>query len=95
MLLRHHRRRRSFASAVCIRRRHGVHEGHIRTEMVSRMERLGYVGSDHFPILIDLRYTPAERDEHDAFESKESDAREVELRLERAIENDELTGVAR
>ncbi len=70
---------------------HVFHSPHFT---ISKIERLGFVGSDHFPIQIDLRHTPQEFDEHDVFENKESDAEEIDTRIERAQQNEELTGEA-
>lgn len=61
---------------------------------VSRIKRLGFVGSDHFPILIDLRYTPSHKQEHEVMDSKQSDQEAIELRLQRAVEDDDLEGEA-
>ncbi len=61
---------------------------------ISRIERLGYVGSDHFPILIDLRYTPSHAGEHEVLQAKSSDREETELRVDRAIEDQQLQGEA-
>ncbi|QDT11928.1 endonuclease/exonuclease/phosphatase family protein [Planctomycetes bacterium K23_9] len=61
---------------------------------VSRVERLGFVGSDHFPILIDLRHTPSESHRHDVLTNKESDAEEIDTRIERAAEDESLDGEA-
>jgi endonuclease/exonuclease/phosphatase (EEP) superfamily protein YafD len=70
---------------------HVFHSPHFT---VSRIERLGFVGSDHFPILIDLRHTPAKFDDHDVLTNKESDADEINTRLERAVEAKDLDGEA-
>lgn len=61
---------------------------------ISRLERLDFVGSDHFPILIDLRYTPTEKSAHQVLENKTTDEHEIELRLQRAVEDDDLQGEA-
>lgn len=70
---------------------HVFHSSHFT---ISHIERLGFVGGDHFPIQIDLRHTPEESHEHDVLENKESDAEEIETRIERAEQNEELTGEA-
>lgn len=57
---------------------------------VSGIERLPYVGSDHFPMLIDLQLEPAKRDEHEVLEQKEGDEEDAELRIERAKEAKDL-----
>ncbi|MCO8123148.1 endonuclease/exonuclease/phosphatase family protein [Stieleria sp. TO1_6] len=54
------------------------------------LERLPHVGSDHFPILIDLQFQPERHYEHEVLEEKESDAEEAEERLERAEEDDQM-----
>lgn len=61
---------------------------------ISHIERLDFVGSDHFPILIDLRCTPSKTSEHEVLEAKPSDEEEVEMRVERAIEDEDLQGEA-
>jgi endonuclease/exonuclease/phosphatase (EEP) superfamily protein YafD len=61
---------------------------------VNRVHRLGFVGSDHFPIMIDLRLSPLNSDRHDVFTNKESDAEEIETRLQRAVKDESLDGEA-
>lgn len=70
---------------------HVFHSPHFT---LSRIERLGHVGSDHFPILIDLRLTPSEIENHAVLNNKESDAEEIESRIDRAVENEDLNGDA-
>lgn len=70
---------------------HVFHSPHFT---LSRLDRLGHVGPDHFPILIDLRHTPSERDDHDVLEDKDSDAEEIQTRIDRAVEDDDLNGDA-
>ena len=57
---------------------------------VNGIERLSHVGSDHFPIVIDLQLVPASKDEHEVLEQKEDDQEKAELRVQRAIEKDDL-----
>lgn len=61
---------------------------------ISRLERLGFVGSDHFPILIDLRYTPSQKSAHRVLDSKSTDEEESDLRIGRAVHDDDLQGEA-
>jgi endonuclease/exonuclease/phosphatase (EEP) superfamily protein YafD len=61
---------------------------------ISKLARLEFVGSDHFPILIDLHYTAPQADEHQVLQNKQSDAQEIELRVQRAVDNIELQGEA-
>lgn len=61
---------------------------------VSDIHRLPSIGSDHFPILIDLRLEPERRTEHEILEEQDSDQEEVEVRLERACDAPEANGEA-
>ncbi len=61
---------------------------------VSNIERLGFVGSDHFPILIDLRYAPFKTDEHEVLENRRFDEEEIDVRIQRAVERDRFEGEA-
>ncbi|QDT03081.1 hypothetical protein K227x_14610 [Rubripirellula lacrimiformis] len=61
---------------------------------ISRIERLENVGSDHFPIMIDLCYAPQEKSRHERLDRKESDGEEVDTRLDRASEDQDLQGEA-
>ena len=61
---------------------------------VSNIERLGFVGSDHFPILIDLRYAPFKMDEHEVLENRRFDEEEIDVRIQRAVERDRFEGEA-
>ncbi len=54
------------------------------------MRRLPHVGSDHFPILIDLQLEPTMHHRHDRLEKKEGDEAEAEERLMRAKQADPL-----
>ncbi len=70
------------------------HVFHSNEFTVSGIQRLDPVGSDHFPIMIDLRYTPSQKFSHEVMESKEADAEEIELRIQRATESDDFQGDA-
>ncbi|WP_153556380.1 endonuclease/exonuclease/phosphatase family protein [Roseimaritima sediminicola] len=70
---------------------HIFHSAHFT---ISKLQRLPFVGSDHFPMLIDLRYTPSQSDEQDVLETKQADDEEAEVRIERAIEDEDLDGEA-
>ncbi|EMI53314.1 endonuclease/exonuclease/phosphatase family protein [Rhodopirellula sallentina] len=61
---------------------------------VSDIHRLPHIGSDHFPMLIDLRLEPEHQNEHEVLDEKANDSDEVDLRIERARENDEIQGEA-
>jgi endonuclease/exonuclease/phosphatase (EEP) superfamily protein YafD len=66
---------------------HVFHSDHFT---LTELQRLPQVGSDHFPICIDLRYSISEKNEHEVLESKEGDDEEIEERIERAVEDDEM-----
>ncbi|WP_372723232.1 endonuclease/exonuclease/phosphatase family protein [Novipirellula sp.] len=70
---------------------HVFHSTHFT---VSDIRRLPDVGSDHFPIMIELRYAPQQADEHDVLEKKVGDEEEAENRIERAEVSDEMQGDA-
>lgn len=61
---------------------------------VSDIRRLPNIGSDHFPILIDLRLEPERKNEHEVLEEKAGDEEEADLRMERAKEDSEMDGEA-
>ncbi|KAA1258647.1 hypothetical protein LF1_11690 [Rubripirellula obstinata] len=61
---------------------------------VSEIHRLPNIGSDHFPMLIDLRLEPWQKDEHTVLEEKAGDEEEVDIRVERARENKKNNGDA-
>jgi endonuclease/exonuclease/phosphatase (EEP) superfamily protein YafD len=61
---------------------------------VSKIQRMQHVGSDHFPIMIDLRYSPTENSEHEVLEKKEGDDEEIRTRLDRADEDETSKGEA-
>ncbi|MFG0256023.1 MAG: endonuclease/exonuclease/phosphatase family protein, partial [Rhodopirellula sp. JB053] len=61
---------------------------------VSDIHRLPHIGSDHFPMLIDLRLEPEHQSEHEVLDEKANDSEEANLRIERARESDEIQGEA-
>lgn len=61
---------------------------------VSQVKRLPFVGSDHFPILIDLRYAPEKAADHDVLDEDDSDQTEIAKRLDRAVKDKKLQGDA-
>ncbi|MCC9603153.1 endonuclease/exonuclease/phosphatase family protein [Stieleria sp. JC731] len=70
---------------------HVFHSPHFT---VSKIQRLPKVGSDHFPMMIDLRLEPWNSDDHDVIEEKEGDDEEVQLRVERARKAEDIDGEA-
>ncbi|EMB13811.1 endonuclease/exonuclease/phosphatase family protein [Rhodopirellula europaea] len=64
---------------------HSTHFG------VRDLQRLGHVGSDHFPILIDLQLQPVLKQEQEPLEEKASDEEEAEEKLQRAVESEEIS----
>ncbi len=56
---------------------------------ISNVRRLPYVGSDHFPIQIDLRYAPEKQNQHEVLTQKPGDEAEIEEKIERAVEHPE------
>jgi len=62
---------------------HVFHSTHFA---VREMSRLPYVGSDHFPILIDLQLERVMRDVHEPLEEETDDREEADERLDRAEE---------
>lgn len=61
---------------------------------VSEIQLLPHVGSDHFPILIDLRHSPAERDEQRVLSERAGDREQMNENIERAIEDPQIEGEA-
>lgn len=61
---------------------------------VRRIHRLPNIGSDHFPMLIDLRLEPWNQDDNEVLEEKPGDDAEADLRIERARDNLEIEGEA-
>lgn len=70
---------------------HIFHSDHFT---INRIERLEHVGSDHFPMMIDLKHDPSNRQKHQVLRDKASDRKEVEERIDRAAESDECQGQA-
>ncbi|KLU06032.1 AP endonuclease family 1 domain protein [Rhodopirellula islandica] len=70
---------------------HVFHSTHFAIRELKRME---HVGSDHFPILIDLQYQPVLKDEQRPLEEKASDEEEAEEKLRRAAESEEINTVS-
>jgi endonuclease/exonuclease/phosphatase (EEP) superfamily protein YafD len=60
---------------------HVFHSTHFT---VSDMRRLDRVGSDHFPMLIDLRINPRQQSEHEVMAHAEADEQQAEIRVDRA-----------
>ncbi|MFG0267006.1 MAG: endonuclease/exonuclease/phosphatase family protein [Rhodopirellula sp. JB055] len=69
---------------------HVFHSPHFT---IRGLKRLEHVGSDHFPILIDLQLQPVLKDEQEPLEEKAKDEKEAELKLQRAAESDEIEAV--
>jgi endonuclease/exonuclease/phosphatase (EEP) superfamily protein YafD len=59
---------------------------------VSGMRRLPYIGSDHFPMQIDLRLEPDRREQHDVLDEQADDDAEAAARIERAQEKTDTNG---
>ncbi len=70
------------------------HLFHSRHFTVAGIRRLPYVGSDHFPMQIWLRYEPGRKRDHTTLEEDESDQEEAEERIERAEHDESLNGDA-
>jgi len=65
------------------------HVFHSTDFSLRRLARLDNVGSDHFPILVDLQYEPREQNDHDRLDKKQGDSEEAEEKVERAEESSE------
>jgi len=63
---------------------HVFHSDHFS---LRRLARLGPVGSDHFPILVDLQFEPREQDDHEQLDKKHGDSEEATEKIERAEES--------
>ncbi len=61
---------------------------------ISNVQRMPFVGSDHFPIQIDLRHMPEKKNEHEVMPRKPGDEEEADEKIERAIEDPKLRGEA-
>ncbi len=60
---------------------HVFHSPHFT---VRHIQRLDYVGSDHFPIFIDLQFQPSQMDQQNSLEEKQGDESEAEELIDRA-----------
>lgn len=61
---------------------------------LNRLERLPDVGSDHFPILVELRLAPSASQRHDPLQQQAGDKRKANRRIERAEESENTQGSA-
>jgi len=61
---------------------------------VSQIIRLPHVGSDHFPIQVDLRHSPSRQAEHEELPQKPGDDKKGNTLIERAINDEEIDGDA-
>lgn len=69
---------------------HIFHSPHFR---IREIKRLPNVGSDHFPMLIDLQLNPQDQKENKVLAEKENDQQEASERIERASANNDLAVV--
>ncbi|QDS95009.1 hypothetical protein FF011L_37930 [Roseimaritima multifibrata] len=69
---------------------HIFHSTHFR---IREIKRLPNVGSDHFPMLIDLQQAPQDPKENKVLAEKENDQQEASERIERASANNDLAVV--
>ncbi|MCC9602100.1 endonuclease/exonuclease/phosphatase family protein [Stieleria sp. JC731] len=61
---------------------------------LARMQTLDNVGSDHFPILIELCHEPTASDEHEIMAQKGIQGVKADEKIQRAIEDDDAQGEA-
>ena len=61
---------------------------------ISDVHLLPFVGSDHFPIQIDLCHAPERRHEHDVMTAEEGDKEEANEKIERALDDPKTNGEA-
>ncbi len=61
---------------------------------VDGIQRLGFVGSDHFPIQIDLCYHRVEQPENEVLEEEADDDEVTEEMIERAVDDQSMQGDA-
>jgi len=61
---------------------------------VSQVTRLPHVGSDHFPIQVDLRHSPSRQAEHEELREKPDDHKKANTLIERAVNDEEINGEA-
>ncbi|WDQ14982.1 endonuclease/exonuclease/phosphatase family protein [Rhodopirellula sp. P2] len=66
---------------------HVFHSTHFA---IRELKRMDHVGSDHFPILIDLQLQPVLKDEQRPLEEKASDEEEAQEKLQRAAESSDI-----
>ncbi len=66
------------------------HLFHSRHFAIREIRRLNDVGSDHFPILVDLQLDPEMKPEHDTLDQHAGDQEEAEERIDRAEEAHDL-----
>jgi len=59
---------------------------------VSQVTRLSHVGSDHFPIQVDLRHSPSRQAEHEELPEKSGDHKEANTLIERAVPDEKIDG---
>jgi endonuclease/exonuclease/phosphatase (EEP) superfamily protein YafD len=59
---------------------------------VGGIQRLPFVGSDHFPMQIDVRFEPKIQAEQNVLDAHDSDDEEVDNRVERAIDDPKMDG---
>lgn len=62
---------------------HVFHSNHFQ---LVQLQRLDYVGSDHFPVLIDLSYQPQEADEQPPPEQDAEDREEAQERIDNQVD---------
>jgi endonuclease/exonuclease/phosphatase (EEP) superfamily protein YafD len=70
---------------------HVFHSNHFK---LVRLRRLNHVGSDHFPILVELQYEPHAVEEQDESHEKAGDREEAQARLDQEA-HDRATGADR
>jgi endonuclease/exonuclease/phosphatase (EEP) superfamily protein YafD len=61
---------------------------------ISEVRLLPFVGSDHFPIQIDLRHAPEKMNEHEVMTQKAGDEEEAEEKIQRAVDDPQTKGEA-
>ncbi len=61
---------------------------------ISNVRLLPFIGSDHFPIQIDLRHAPEKRNEHEVLSEKPGDEEKADEMIQRAIEDPDANGEA-
>ncbi|TWU06220.1 hypothetical protein Pla52n_19400 [Stieleria varia] len=61
------------------------HVFHSQHFTLRRIERLGYVGSDHFPMLLELQCEPARKHEQEPLEERDTDKQEASELITRGL----------